>query len=212
MTLRSERRQRAIAERAPQDSIRAKPPPVDDRRREEASVDLLTGIFDRAHFEARLSEESEGARRSGNDLILMFFDVDEFRALNRAHGRRAGDEALVLVARVLSSNARQADVVARYGADEFVVLMPATSLVRARDFFEEIRREVAERSARTFGFTLRLSAGAVKLLHDATGTPQDLLETADHAMYLAKRQGRDRFFATVAVGPGEDGQETLRGV
>jgi diguanylate cyclase (GGDEF)-like protein len=212
LSLSSERRQRAIAERAPQDSIRAKPPPlVDDRRRKEANVDLLTGVFDRAHFEARLSEEFEGARRSGDDFILIFFDVDEFRALNNTHGRRAGNEALVLVAQAISSNAPQADVVARYGNDEFVVLMPATSLVEARDFFERVRTEVAQRSRRLLGSTVCLSAGAVKSLNSSASSAE-LLETAEYAVYLAKRQGKDRLFTTVAIGRVEAKHDAERGV
>ena len=187
--------------------LRAKPAStVDNRSAGEAGVDRLTGVFDRVCFEARLSEECERARRFGEDFVLVFFDLDEFKPLNGAHGSRAGEHALVLVARALQSNARREDVVARYGSDEFVVLMPGTSLVGARNFFERIRAEVAERSMEALGFAVRLSAGAVKLHHDDAGDPQDLLETADHALYVAKCQGKDRLFTTVAVGHAEDGR------
>lgn len=170
-------------------------------------MDRLTGVFDRVCFEARLSEECERARRFGDDFVLVFIDIDEFKPLNDAHGRRAGDDALVLVAQALRSNARRIDVVARYGSDEFVVLMPGTSLVGARNLFERIRAEVTERSMHALGFAVRLSAGAIKLHHDAAGDPQDFLETADHAMYVAKRQGKDRLFTAVAVCHAEDGRE-----
>jgi diguanylate cyclase (GGDEF)-like protein len=101
----------------------------------------------------------------------------------------------VVVAQALRSNARRVDVVvARYGSDEFVDLMPTTSLVGGRHFFERVRAEVTERSMLVLGFPVRLSAGAVKLHHDDAGDPRDFLETADQAMYVAKRQGKNRLF------------------
>ena len=75
----------------------------------------------------------------------------------------------------------------------------------ARDFFEKVRAEVAESSQRVLGLTVRLSAGAVRFLRDP-GDHGGLLETADYAMHVAKWQGRDRLFATVAVGPSENRQ------
>ncbi len=204
MRLRAKRPPSGVVEHTPRGPARAKPAStVDDR---SASVDWLTGVLDRVRFEARLSEECERARWSGDDFVLLFFDIDEFKPLNDAHGRRVGDEALVLVAQALRSNARRIDVVARYGSDEFAVLMPGTSLVGARHLFERIRGEVTERSMHALGFVVRLSAGAVKLHHDDAGDPQDLLETADHALYVAKCQGKDRLFTTVAVGHAEDGR------
>jgi len=206
LSLRSERCQRAIVERAPQDPVMAKAPLAVDRHPGEANRDPLTKVFYRAHFDARLSEAFEEAKRSGNDFVLIFFDIDEFKVLNHVHGHRGGDEALVLVARVLSSNSCQADVVARYANDEFVVLMSATSLVDARRFFERVRKEVAERSAGALGFTLHLSARAVELLH-AASAPRHFLEVTDHAMCVAEHQGSDHFFAAVVVGFAEDGRE-----
>lgn len=209
MRLWAKRHPPGVTEHAPHGSARSEPAStveVDNRSYPtEAGVDRLTGVLNRVHFEDRLSEEFERARRFGDDFVLVIFDTDEFELLNEAHGRQTGNDALVLVAQTLQSNARRVDVVARYGSDEFVVLMPRTSLVEARNFFERIRAEVAERSMLTLGFVVRLSAGAVKLHHDDAGDPQDFLETADHTMYVAKRQGRDRLFTAVAVS--KDGRE-----
>ena len=212
MSLRSERHQ-PTTRLAPQDSIREKPPPpVEDRHPNgKANVDPVTGVFDRAHFEARLTEEFEGARRTGEHFILVFFDVDEFRVLTNTHGRRSGNEALELVARVISSNTRPTDVVARYGNDEFVVLMSATSLVEARDFFERVRTEVTRLSKRRLGSAVCLSAGAVKSL-DPPASPAEILETAEYAVYVAKRQGKDRLFTTVAIGRVESEREAGWGI
>lgn len=208
MRLWAKRHPPEVAEHTTQGSARSKPTPtIDHRSARDGSVDQLAGLLDRTRFEIRLAEEFEKARRLGNDFVLICFDIDEFQSLNDAYGHRTGNEVLVLVARVLRSNAPPMDVVARYGSDEFLVLMPRASLVGARGFFERIREEVAERSMLDLGFTVRLSAGAVKLHHDAGAVPQDLLETADHAMYVAKRQGRDRLFTAVAVGLAENGRE-----
>jgi diguanylate cyclase (GGDEF)-like protein len=189
-----ERHSQVIAEHASGNSVRTKPPP-DDGCRRGASVD-------RGDAEARLSEQLEGARRLHEDFVLVLLDLDEFGQLNDAHGRRKGDDALALVAQVLRSSARPRDSVAYRGDDEFVVLMPGASLVGARDFFERTRAEIVRRSRILLGFKVRLSAGAVKFLNDP-GDTQDLLETAYYAMYLAKRQGKDRLFTTVAVRPDE---------
>jgi two-component system cell cycle response regulator len=204
--MRSKRHPREVSEHTAQGSDRSKPG-VDGRSTREESVNRLSGVLDWAHFEVRLGEEFERARRFREDLVLIFFDIDEFARLNDAHGRQAGNDALMLVTRALRSNIRSADVVARYGSDEFLVLMPGTSLVGARDYFEKIRAEVAGRSMLDLGFTVRLSAGAVKLHHDGAGDPRDLLETAEHTMYRAKREGKDRLFVAVAVGNAEDGRE-----
>lgn len=153
-----------------------------------------------------MDEEFDRARQSGGGFVLVFLDLDELGWLNGVHGRTKGNAALTLVARTLGSNVRRTDLVARYGDDEFVVLMPGASLVEARELFERVRTEVAERSKPVLGFEVRLSAGAVKFLKDP-GDPQALLEAADDAMHVAKRQGKDRLFATVAVGP----SEALRG-
>lgn len=215
MRLWAKRHPPGVTEHAPHGSARSEPAStadVDNRSSPaEAGVDRLTGVLNRIHFEARLNEELERTRGFDDCFVLVFFDIDEFRTLNGVHGRQKGDDALVLMAQALRSNARRVDVVARYGSDEFLVLMPRTSLVGARHFFEKVRAEVAERSMLELGFTVHLSAGAVKLLHDVTGDPQDLLETAGHAMYVAKRQGKDRLFTTVAVGHAENGREANPG-
>ncbi|CAN5604602.1 hypothetical protein BH23PAT1_BH23PAT1_0630 [soil metagenome] len=162
----------------------------------EAYTDRLTNLSNRAFFEDRLEEETKRVRRLGGNFSLIFMDVDDFKQVNDAHGHRTGDRALRLVARVLRQNARQIDIVARYGGDEFAILMPGTSLVGARNFFERIKEEIAERSERTLGFTVCLSAGNIRSSRDCSDY-RDLLEAVDDAMYVAKGQGKNRLL-TVA--------------
>jgi len=179
---------------------------IEDRFRRGAFVDPLTNLSNRTHFEARLREESERAQRLDGDFVVVFLDLDDFKQINDVYGHRTGDEVLKLVAGVLQSNARQIDVVARYAGDEFIVLMPGTSLSGVRNFFERIRTDVGERSRFTLGFTLRLSAGAVNF-RDAENL-QSLLDATDYAMYVAKRRGKDRLFTVLSASSGEPGKET----
>jgi len=104
-----------------------------ERLRREAEVDGLTGLSNRRHLEGRLDEEIERAEHFGERFALLFADLDGFKAVNDEHGHLLGDDALRLVARSLSENARQIDVVARYGAEEFVVLLPGTTPEGAAD-------------------------------------------------------------------------------
>ena len=168
----------------------------------DASVDPLTGLYNRSRFEARFSEEIERARRTGQQFVMIFLDVDDFKEVNDNHGHRTGDEALRLVAGILQSCSRRIDVVARHGGDEFMVILSGASLPEAHRFFERIRQQVAERSGRTLGLDLRLSAGAVRCPDLATD-PTSLLDAADEAMYKAKRRGKNRLFASLPLAPAD---------
>jgi diguanylate cyclase (GGDEF)-like protein len=162
-----------------------------DRLQQQASTDHLTGLPDRASFEARLREELGNARRRGEELTVIFFDLDDFKRINDAHGHRVGDNSLRLVAEVLSHSAREADVAARRGGDEFTVLLSSSSPTGTKGFFDRVREEVADRSGRELGLPLRVSAGVASFPRDAD-EPDDLLEAADKAMYRAKQLGKAR--------------------
>ena len=98
-----------------------------ERLRREVEVDSMTGISNRRHLEGRLAEEIERTERLGEGFALLFADLDHFKAVNDEHGHVLGDDAPRLVARSLSENARQIDMVARYGGEDFVVLLPGTT-------------------------------------------------------------------------------------
>lgn len=173
---------------------------LEERLWHEASLDPLTGLYNRGRFETRFNEEFERAQRSGEQFILLFVDVDDFKEVNDTHGHRKGDEALKLIAQILHSCSRRIDVVARHGGDEFMVILPGASLPEAHRFFERMRRQVAERSGRTLGLELRLSAGAVQCPGHSTD-PATLLDAVDDAMYRAKRRGKNRMFAALSLAP-----------
>jgi diguanylate cyclase (GGDEF)-like protein len=179
-----------------QDSARIRD--LEERLWHEASVDPLTGLYNRGRFEDRFKEEFERARRMGEWFMVLFVDVDDFKLVNDTHGHRTGDEALKLVADTLQSCSRRIDVVARHGGDEFLVMLPGASGSEAHRFFERMRDEVAERSGRALGFELHLSAGAVQCPGYARD-PATLLDAADGAMYRAKRRGKNRLCAALSL-------------
>jgi two-component system, cell cycle response regulator len=162
--------------------------------RELATRDALTGLLNRRAFDALLAEETERARRLGHPLALVLLDLDNFKAINDTHGHPAGDAVLVAAARVLASEVRSIDRVARIGGEEFAVVLMETAadgaLAAAWRLVEAIRKRTVEAGAGVeLGFTA--SAGvAVLPAHGESGG--GLLATADAALYEAKRGGRDR--------------------
>jgi diguanylate cyclase (GGDEF)-like protein len=132
------------------------------------------------------------ARDTGGSLSLALLDVDHFKQVNDHHGHAAGDAVLRIVARVLSTQARHGDVLARVGGEEFALLLPRTTGAQARVVCERLRKAVAAQSivlppGTTCSVTL--SAGVAEL--GGRATPDSLLAVTDAALYEAKHSGRN---------------------
>jgi diguanylate cyclase (GGDEF)-like protein len=173
-----------------------------------ARLDHLTGLFNSRYFHIRLEDEIAHADHNATDLSLLFIDLDHFKAVNDRYGHLAGSWTLREVARLLSENAPPAAVLARYGGDEFVAILPGSDIHRATQTAEELRRVIAdatmfdsetegEHSAQPLP-GVRASIGVASYReHLAPGGNQRrrenlLLRLADAAMYRAKANGRNR--------------------
>jgi len=150
--------------------------------------DELTGLANRRAFDAFLMEGFSRARRYQRPLSLLTIDVDEFKSYNDTFGHPAGDEVLAAVATVFVGIARETDLVARIGGEEFAIVLPGTPELGARAMAERIRQKVAEICLLR---RVTVSIG-VATLTSSTATAAALLEQSDSALYAAKRGGRNR--------------------
>ncbi|HWG77469.1 MAG TPA: GGDEF domain-containing protein [Steroidobacteraceae bacterium] len=168
--------------------------------------DALSGLINRRALDAELRRVWEQAQRDRRTLALMMLDIDHFKSFNDTHGHQSGDEAIRAVARVLGAAARRPlDLAARYGGDEFVLLLYDVSAQAAQETAEALRKDIesavtppaAERprlAAAVTMLSIRVTASIGVSFITATegGTPQNALQWADEALYEAKQAGRNR--------------------
>ena len=157
------------------------------RLRHMADHDALTGLFNRRRFEEELERHIARGRRYGMTGALLMLDLDGFKQVNDNHGHRIGDRVLTAVAAVLRHRLRESDVIARFGGDEFAVLMPVGGATRARELAKLLSSAVHSDVGTPAG-PLSASVGIAVL--DESSTPDDLLSRADDAMYAEKRAPR----------------------
>jgi diguanylate cyclase (GGDEF)-like protein len=161
---------------------------------EMAITDEKTGVRNYHFFRIRLGEELARARRYSSELSLIFVDIDDFKKLNDEHGHMFGDMALQAVAQLLVEGQRAVDVVARWGGEEFAVVLPECGRTAARGIAERMRQRVA---AHAFvgqdGAPLHLtvSCGVATYPHPEIAKKEDLIERADRALYAAKGAGKN---------------------
>jgi diguanylate cyclase (GGDEF)-like protein len=163
----------------------------------EARIDALTGLANRRALEEILAAEISRAHRFKHELAVVLLDLDRFKEINDSFGHAAGDMMLRAVSRLLTSLARQGDTVARWGGEEFVVVLPETDLPGARRFAERLRRTIEAHPVDE----MRTSASCGV----ATMLPEDNAETllgaADQGLYRAKSNGRNRTESVVRSSP-----------
>ncbi len=165
------------------------------RIRQMAAHDSLTKLYNRAYFEEQTEQAWQLARRYNHSMAVAITDLDHFKAVNDTHGHLVGDKILQEFAGILTQVARTSDVVARYGGDEFVVLLPQTDLPSGLTLGNRIRKAVDEHLFCADTLCLKLTA-SVGLATSRDITPSDhaseMLRLADVALYTAKREGRNR--------------------
>ena len=152
-------------------------------------TDALTGLYNRRHLMGTLASEVQRSRRLRRSFSIVIADVDRFKQYNDTHGHLAGDGALVKIAEVLRKTTRAVDCVARYGGEEFVVMLLECPLATAQIVAERIRASVAEQDVGHGPLTVSIG---VTEYPDGGDTPEELIATADAAMYQAKNAGRNQ--------------------
>ncbi len=166
-----------------------------------STVDSLTGLYNRAYLFAAVDREIQRSARSRRGFCLLMMDLDGLKPINDQFGHFQGDRVLRGVSAIIRRGVRRIDTAARYGGDEFVVLLPETDPVGAYVLADKIRQGVADLAIETPTDRIRtsLSVGTVRYPEDGR-TVDDLIISADQAMYLSKRAGKNR-----VVGYGGDG-------
>ena len=164
------------------------------QRAEALSVtDDLTRLYNSRYMNQVLRRETKRASRSGRPMSLLFIDMDGFKQVNDVHGHLCGSRALVESAALIRSCARETDVVARFGGDEFSLILPDTGSDGAVSVATRIRERISEHVfLKTDGLTVRLTASVgVATLPDVAGSAEELIRAADKAMYRVKGAGKN---------------------
>lgn len=167
---------------------------LEARLSEMATLDPLTGQYNRRETDRILQEEVARAARYGRKLALLWVDLDHFKSVNDSRGHAVGDEVLRSISLRLAESIRTVDTLGRFGGEEFIVVLPEMSVAEARDVAERLRARVSEEPILVSNgdpLTLTISIG-VAVYPDHADSAEALCNMADKAMYQAKEQGRDR--------------------
>jgi diguanylate cyclase (GGDEF)-like protein len=159
-------------------------------------IDPVSGLFNRRYFHLRIEEEMQRASRHGTLVGLLMLDIDDFKGINDQFGHVVGDAVIRDVADILRQAVRRFDVCARYGGDEFVVIMADADEERVQGVAERIRRNIdGYRSLDSFGSVVTTTVSIGCTLASAGG-PREVMERADQALYVAKNAGKNQIVAT----------------
>ncbi|MBN2407533.1 MAG: sensor domain-containing diguanylate cyclase [Elusimicrobia bacterium] len=163
------------------------------RMYELAITDGLTGLYIKRYFLRHMHKEFEKAKRYGRALSLVFIDIDNFKDFNDTNRHQVGDQALIHISKLILQSTRAADLCARYGGDEFVVMMPETAGRKASVLAERLRKNIEEtvftHNRCDYGMTVTIGVAEYS---DNMETFDDLINMADSRLYMAKEQGRNR--------------------
>jgi diguanylate cyclase (GGDEF)-like protein len=154
-----------------------------------AAIDFLTAIYNRREFESLARAELARCQRYMRPLSVLMIDIDHFKAVNDRFGHAAGDAVLKNVVAICRAEKRESDVLARLGGEEFIMMLPETTVAAATQFAERLRRRVEDVSPALIGVTVSIGIAGTSI---GTSGIEELLRRADEALYEAKALGRNR--------------------
>jgi diguanylate cyclase (GGDEF)-like protein len=154
-----------------------------------AITDQLTEVFNRRHIMTRFEEEFEKFKRLKKKVSCIMADIDNFKAINDSYGHQVGDQVLKEISHRIRNTVRAYDILGRYGGEEFLIIMPDTSLEDARELAERIRTRVKEETVNNVSLTLSLGVVCVE---ESDRSVDDIIRRADQNLYKAKKGGKDR--------------------
>ena len=172
---------------------------IEDKLREVSIRDELTGLFNRRYFNEVLQNELKRAHRNSTPLSLILIDIDYFKSFNDTYGHLEGDTCLQLIGNTLNQSVkRPGDIVARYGGEELVIILPDTKSDNAFKMAEQIRKDIQALNIPHTGSdidelnVITISAGVTTVIPKTDLKPEDIIQKADNALYKAKHQGRNQ--------------------
>ena len=179
---------------------------VANKRLKKLSItDGLTELFNHRHVHELLRDEFERSRRSHEPLAVAMIDLDRFKQVNDTYGHPTGDVILYETARIIRETAREIDRVGRDGGEEFIAILPNTDEDEAARFAERVRQAVEAHVYRDEGTELRMTCSSGVASFPAAGVeaPEELLKSADEALYVAKESGRNRVVRAAGMPAGQ---------
>jgi diguanylate cyclase (GGDEF)-like protein len=157
-----------------------------------ATRDYLTGLSNRRDFQAKIYREVKRYHRSKKPFAIIMIDIDHFKQVNDTHGHDFGDNVLVATGRALQKMLRAHDIVARWGGEEFIALLPETEAVGAQHVAEKIRLEIAARRHHIGDASVSVTVTLGIAIFDGSGSIEACIKRADDALYAGKKDGRNR--------------------
>lgn len=157
-----------------------------------ATKDHLTGLSNRRDFQAKAYREVKRFQRSQKPFAIIMIDIDHFKQVNDTHGHEFGDKVLAALGHRLEKMLRAQDIVARWGGEEFIALLPETEADGAQHVAEKIRMMIAARQYQLKDVSASVTATLGIAMFDGDGSIEDCIKSADHALYAGKEKGRNR--------------------